>query len=256
MLSFCKQARTCLKILLVSSLFVTGIAYFKRATLPERSKISAELRTDPIQTTTTQKPFSFKYLGDEYLVSPQANYEIKGLLVTHNDITSFWDMYHDENSVDIKDFCLIWGQNVQNEIYNKVKFWSESVSCHYQINDSDTYEDFRGDQLSNNHLLSDSEAVRKKIKLARIGDQVELSGYLVNYSSANHPGFVRESSLVRTDEGGGACEVFYVTDFRFIKKTPRFWYETFAWSKRVFFISLASLFLLFIVIPQLEYRRP
>lgn len=61
---------------------------------------------------------------------------------------------------------------------------------------------------SNMHILPASPAVTKEIGSLRVGNLVELSGYLVGVRENGQWTWV--SSLVRTDSGDGACEVFWV----------------------------------------------
>jgi hypothetical protein len=51
--------------------------------------------------------------------------------------------------------------------------------------------------------------------LVRKGESIDLSGYLVNVKQAEGEEFTWNSSLSREDEGGGSCEVFYVTEIRY-----------------------------------------
>ncbi|MEA3207175.1 MAG: hypothetical protein QOE70_232 [Chthoniobacter sp.] len=61
---------------------------------------------------------------------------------------------------------------------------------------------------ANNHLIAANDAVAAEVRHLRRGEFVRLRGYLVNVSRPD--GFHWNTSLSRTDEGNGACEVFYV----------------------------------------------
>lgn len=63
---------------------------------------------------------------------------------------------------------------------------------------------------ANNHLIPANEAVRDRIDALKVGDIVTIRGKLVE---ARRKGFEAKpwrSSLDRTDEGTGACEIIYV----------------------------------------------
>jgi len=61
---------------------------------------------------------------------------------------------------------------------------------------------------ANNHLIAANAQVAAVIRKLRAGQLVKLRGYLVNVTRAD--GFHWFTSQTRTDNGNGACEVFYV----------------------------------------------
>jgi len=61
---------------------------------------------------------------------------------------------------------------------------------------------------ANMHLMPSSGQIESGLKQVRVGDLVELKGYLVQVTGTN--GFQWRSSLSRTDRGGGACELMWV----------------------------------------------
>jgi hypothetical protein len=76
-------------------------------------------------------------------------------------------------------------------------------------------------QLSNNHLISGDDFIRRQVRKIRIGDQVRVRGYLAGYSS---PGVgKRGTSTTRTDTGDGACETIFVEQFRILEPATSPW---------------------------------
>lgn len=255
MRSLLKSITKTLNALLFFALIVSAISYYKIKGLPDKTAISPLLSENPIQTETERKKFEFNYEGKDYIVEPMFDYELSGLIVTHNNIASITDAYHTSKSVDIKDLCVIWGDNFNDNIHKKLKFWSEAWTCFYQYDDYEIGSKFRGDQLSNNHLLSDKASVRAKIKKAKIGDQIKLRGMLVSYHPKRFPDMARTSSTIRTDQGNGACEVVFVEDFQILKVWQKRWADIYRISKGVLFITLVLKILSFLVFPYLEYRE-
>jgi hypothetical protein len=62
---------------------------------------------------------------------------------------------------------------------------------------------------ANMHLIPAGERIEKTLFAARVGDIVELDGELVDAKRTD--GWFINSSLTREDQGGGACELIYVT---------------------------------------------
>ena len=76
-------------------------------------------------------------------------------------------------------------------------------------------------QLSNNHLISDDDFIRRQTRKIQIGDQIRVRGYLASYS--NPGGGRRGTSTTRTDTGDGACETVFVESFRIVQPATSYW---------------------------------
>jgi hypothetical protein len=227
-------------------------AHQKSIKLPESSALLPINRQPPVQTSTSTPSFTFDWRGKSFLVHPQADYQAQGLILTHNDTGGIGDIYHDSDSVDLKDICIVWGESATSGSYLNGTFHSEPWTCVYTSKAGS--DSIYADEFSNNHLLAGTKAIEDKIRAARIGDQVKFSGFLVNYAPKENPDLLRRSSLVRDDTGDGACEVVFVTHFEILSKANTAW-------RRVEKISLYLIYFLggftllsFVLLPYLEYR--
>ena len=216
--------------LLLLAIGLTGLAAVKRGAFVRHTAILPPLFQDPIQTPTTRPPFAFPYQGETYLVHPVAAYELWGLVVSHNNIHSVTDIYHDRTSVDTKDLCVIWGLNLTRDDFQQVAYWSDPWSCGFAV---PALLLFSPDHLSNNHLITADQRLRDRIDAVRIGDQIHLKGLLVNYSARRMPLAWRTSSTTRHDRGNGACEVVFVEALDILQPGTPGWYTTYTvgwWS--------------------------
>jgi hypothetical protein len=164
-------------------------------------------------------------------------------------------MYHTSDSVDLKDLCVIWGNNITDDNFHKFSFWSDPWTCWYRTEDRQALEDFYGNQLSNNHLISNNDRALETIRNAHIGDQIHLKGMLVNYSDASNPGWTRETSTVRTDTGNGACEVVFVDQIKILKAANTGWWQVRNLSRLVLWITGIGLPLFWLLSIYLEQTR-
>ncbi|HBI97081.1 MAG: hypothetical protein US83_C0009G0020 [Candidatus Falkowbacteria bacterium GW2011_GWC2_38_22] len=229
------------KIAYVVWLVIILTAWFQTKDLPEKTEINSAVYNEPIQSdATSRKDFSFAYRGKDYEVKPLADYELWGLVVSVNNINAWYNFYHDENTVNLKDVCVVWGENARNGSYadKAIKFSSGEWTCYYEWFGR-MQNEFYPNKLSNNHLLSDSEAVRSLIRRANIGDQIHLQGALVDYAE-DGTDWYRKTSLSRDDvnsnsRSGGACEVFFVDDMDFLQRFHPFWNYVWQWKWRIFF---------------------
>jgi len=235
-----------LKIILLFLIAVFIISYFQKDKLPEKEEILPEIYQTPIQDETDAMPFKIERGCITYEITPLYNYELYGLVVSSHKSKSWLDYYHKAwgDFINLKDVCVIWGQNIESGVYREMKFKNGSFTCYMDfkrgVDRNEVYQEFKNDALSNNHLLSDNDALNKEIMKAGDGDQVYLKGYLVKYA---HDDFSRGSSTTRADSGNGACETIYLTDFEIVKSANSVWRAAFAVTKYLI-IVLVVVFLI------------
>lgn len=238
-----------IKIILLIGLFLFFISYFKKNDLPQPEFIINFLYNEPRQEKIELEPFELQKEEFTYEIYPLYSYELYGLIVADYDSENWLDFSHRHDPFNIKDICLIWGDNVKSDIYKKIEYSHGEFTCYYQCKDNSYYQQFSHWQFSNNHLLANNDEIYKRIKKAKVGDQIYLKGYLVNYSVKFSQGnFIgtRNTSTVRTDSGNGACEVIYVNEFKILREENYFFVlisELAKWSIIIcFFLLIINFF--------------
>jgi len=226
----------------------------KREELPAENEILPALKEEPVQEKFDDRAFTLRWRSSDYVLHPVAKYEISGLVVSRNDIGGFTDIYHSADSVDVVDVCMLWGANTRERVYRNSEFWSEPFSCWYRPKRNVSGVPFREDELSNTHILPRDENLARELSAIHLGDQIRLRGKLVNYNPAGASEMLRRSSLTRTDQGNGACEVMFVEEFALLKPGNPGWNKLFVMAKKFFLISLFLKILSFLLFPYLEYR--
>jgi hypothetical protein len=150
-------------------------------------------------------------------VRPVAEYQLTGLVVSHNDVESFADIYHDSTSVDTKDLCLLWGESLETDDFHQVRFSSGPFTCYFRFPSGIRFDPH---ELSNNHLITDDDVIRRRLESVHVGDQVRLGGLLVDYQMEDWRSFWRETSTVRDDDG---CEVIFVETLEVLREGAPLW---------------------------------
>lgn len=211
-------------IIFIASLLIFLTISIYKPPLPNQSEILTEIKSgEPIQSelSADQKGESIvvNIENYEYRLTPLYNYELKGLIVTDYNSDNWLDIRHKDDPGNIKDICVVWGENITNGSYKEVKFTSGEFTCFYRW-ERKLENMVKGSFLSNNHLIPQSEIVSSAIKKSKLGDQVRVKGILADYSVYvdGKEIFKRKSSTVRNDSGNGACEIIYVTDFEILQK--------------------------------------
>ena len=237
-----------LQVALVIALLVWGWAWQQTRSLPPREAILPELLEEPRQRSTDRAAFGFEYRGLAYEVKPVAGYDLHGLVVSHNDIQGIADIYHDEDSVDTKDLCVVWGANLQGDDYRKARYESTPHFCFVSWGEGVRFDLAA---MSNSHLVTDRDDLRAALARVHIGDQVRFSGMLVNYRDMRHPEYWRNTSTSRTDQGNGACEVVFFEELEVLKP-----HATRAWGvRRVMPWVTGTLVLMMLVVAGTTSKR-
>lgn len=244
-----KLFKKTIKIILLIAIIIFIYSYFQKDRLPKKEDILPELYQAPIQTETSEASFKAERGGIVYNITPLFDYELYGLVVSGHNSKSWLDYYHEkwEDFINLKDVCVVWGDNIETGVYQELKFKNGSYTCYIDsksgVDKNAAYQKFKNEALSNNHLLSTDESINKKVMKAQKGDQVYFKGYLVQYA---HDDFQRGSSVTRVDAGNGACETIYLTDFKIIKGASAFWRIAYSFSMYLIIVSIIILlFLLF-----------
>lgn len=227
------------------------ITYFYKDTIPDPGYYDIAGLEPPRQSPTADPAFTTVVNEQEYTVTPKFNYELDGVIVSYHDADAFGDIWHHKrwkDFINLRDLCVIWGENVATGVYQNMQFSNDSWTCWASWPDRETGELFNMTALSNNHLLTDDEAVKTALMAAEPGDHIRLRGVLAEYSNTA-ANFQRGTSTVRTDTGNGACETIYLDEFEIISKAnpkPRRLFELAKWLT---IISAIGFSIMFVVAP-------
>ena len=228
-----RRALGFLTLALIAVLFLAGKL---KGGFPDASEIDPALLNEPLQQATEREPFEMVHEGHTIRVRPVAEYELWGLVVSHNNIQSVADIYHDSSSLDTKDLCVVWGSNLTSGELGKVSFESGPWTCYYSYPEGVR---FAGSEMSNSHLITDQESLRADLDAIRVGDQIRVKGALVNYQLDDWRDYWRRSSTVRNDSGNGACEVLFFEEIEVLVPGTPLWYTAF--NGALFLLTLVPL---------------
>ena len=222
---------------IIVSFVVLVVAFWNRNAIPADIDFVDAIHSEPSQSPTRKSGFDVVYNDTQYRVEPEFDYDITGMVVSYR--------YHDGNSrmhrrandhLNMLDVCVIWGENTANPRLDKIDFWNGIFTCNVQTRDELAWRAFDMYKLSNNHLISDRDAIRERVSGLRIGDQIRVRGYLASYT--NPAGGTRGTSTTRLDTGDGACETIYVEQFDVLRPAASGWRRT-MWV--ALFVLVASL---------------
>lgn len=197
------------------------VCFWNRDRVPDMQPAAAELKLEPRQSATDERPFDVRYNDIDYRVAPEFDYELSGLIVSyrHHDGESRMHRRASDH-LNMLDLCVIWGSNLEHPDINALDFWNGIFTCNVKTRSTEAWQAFDMHQLSNNHLIADSDEIRSAVQDVQIGDQVRIRGWLSSYRG---PAGTRGTSTTRRDTGDGACETIYVREFTVIKAAQSPW---------------------------------
>jgi len=210
------------KLFLAATFAWLLLSFWKRNDLPGEIDYVDEVLNEPTQNASSKSAFDASFGGVNYRVEPEFDYELYGMVVSfrHHDGQS--RMHRQSNDhLNMLDVCVIWGDNIANPHLGKINFWNGIFTCNFQTRDQAAWDAFDIYQVSNNHLISDDNSIRDRVKSIRIGDQIRIRGHLASYASEG--GGERGTSTTRMDTGDGACETIYVEKFEIVAAATSYW---------------------------------
>lgn len=240
---------------LLASIATMAATYLLKDERPDPDYYDFDQLGAPVQTATQATAFSTEVNGQRYLIKPLFDYQLEGVVVSYHDADSMADIWHHgrwQDFINVRDLCVVWGNNVRSGVYRDMDFSNDSWTCWAYWPDRETRARFSMTQLSNNHLLSDDEDLKSMLMAARPGDHIRLRGMLAAYANPGN-GFQRGSSTTRTDTGNGACETIFLQDFEIINEANPGIRTLYAASKWLSVVSLFGFIVMFIVAPV---RKP
>jgi len=244
------------RIIFLLLLLLLLFSFFQKERLPSNFDVDDRLYQDPIQTKVDKDVFQIEKNRIVYKIEPLYEYELYGMIVSYHHSDSLFDYYHMKWSdfLNVKDICVIWGDNIKEKVYESLEFKNGSWTCYVEGSRKDLNQ-LKENELSNNHLLSDKKEVSDSIIRSGIGDQIYLKGYLVKYSIIDG-NFSRGTSVTRDDKKGGACETIYVTDFIILDRANYYWHLIFSISKYsiIAYLILYIIFLFYKLVRRYHFK--
>ena len=206
------------KILFLLSFVSLLIVSFYLFPLPEHTEIIPHIKDlSPVIEPIKKEPYKTDFDGVTYKITPLYSYEAYGVIVEHYDSDNWLDVIHEGDPAQTKDICIVWGENIKNDIYRKVKYSHGEFTCFVETDSREVWQQFNQNELTNNHLIPANDELEKLLKKTKIGDQVYIKGMLVNYEILDEDGNkVRWRTTSSTMEDRD-CEVVFVEDYEIIK---------------------------------------
>lgn len=177
-----------------------------------RDATPIDTSSDPVQVALDPlPPVALRRGGIDYLLTPKAHYVLRGIVLG----TSVYH-YDDRHALAPCDAAMCWGDLVEGRLYSQLK-WSQSMRWYWWRYDGSFGHDndWVARRSSNTHIIPANTNLERAAKRLQVGRPAELEGDLVSVEW--RVGGLRKwwnTSLSRTDQGDGSCEILYLTKVR------------------------------------------
>jgi hypothetical protein len=221
------RVHSLVKVLFFGSLAAIAVAWWFKDLPPPPERLNVDVLEPPVQKAVRKPPFDVSVNGGTYRIQPRYSYDLNAVVVSLHHSDSWWDHAHREwgDFINVMDLCVAWGEGVRSGTYRRVSFSNSQWECHFSFSSMEAATGFHANEVSNNHIVTDDPAVARALKNVRVGDQIRLQGYLIDYATLKdgRVAGTRVSSDNREDTGPGACEVLYIESLDKLKSANRNW---------------------------------
>ena len=225
---FCRLSLIIFIIIVINSI-LGDILFRIKFSFPHVSsttQVSINTYNDPIQNMLDNAKY-MKVNGEKYkyVIQPQAEYSLSGLVVAKNNNFWFRDVMRSEfDDVFLIDLGIAWGElaSKPKELHKHWKFKStktlgqaRQLQWRAKPPYNNTYWDLNyvSSHVSHTHIIPANANVMGALLKVKKNDIVKIDGYLVDIYNGKGK-TLGKSSLSRTDtdatsRGYGACEEMY-----------------------------------------------
>lgn len=182
-------------------LIVASIAWWWWSTRPIRHAPGVLVPAPPVQESEPPRE-----LGeiDGFHLTAFARYTLRGRVLG-------WKRYHSgiQSRLVPVDVATGWGRMSDQAVLDRFVLTMGNRFFFYEWRGQPPLpRDEIMRSAANNHVVAGSDAVAKAVNRLRVGELVEMRGWLVD--AVGPDGFRWSSSRRRDDTGNGACELFFV----------------------------------------------
>ncbi len=157
------------------------------------------VKEEPVQRSTSAPGWE----KDGYRITPLAEFEARAVILHLKTYSG-----GRESDLSPIDLALGWGPMSDQNIIDRLEISQSGRWYEYRAKVLPLPQKVIGASSSNMHIIPADADVEEALNELHRGDVISFSGFLVEIRASDGWGW--RSSLSRTDEGTGACEVVWV----------------------------------------------
>lgn len=188
-----------LAALVLGGLVFQGVPAWRHRALSRPPGVLAA--QEPLQKPTVARP----YRQGRYTIEPLQDFEVRARILSV-------ETYRFDPVADLApmDLALGWGRMSDSAVLASIDISQGQRFYHWRTDAPPIPLQEIVEHSANMHIIPASSAVARRLQGLRPGQVVNLRGWLVEVRGDD--GGVWRSSLIRQDQGAGACEIVVVQD--------------------------------------------
>lgn len=140
--------------------------------------------------------------GDIALTT-RARFDITARVLSRKDYS-----WGDDAKLIPEDLALGWGRMSDSAVLSKIEITQSDRFYYWHVTDFPIPRREIETSSANMHMIPADDGVKDQLEQVRVGQVVNIQGFLVDASRAD--GWHWNTSMTREDTGAGACELVYV----------------------------------------------
>ena len=169
---------------------------------------------EPYQEETDEEAFEVETRKGTVTLTPRAEFDVSAVVAGAERYR-----LDRESFLSPVDLVLTWGELPEEPYKSQVSYDQSARFYFWRVPTRELDLRYIQAHSSNMHMIPGSANVRRALLSVDPGDEVRVSGYLVDAATAE--GYNWRSSLSRTDSGPGACELVWVEELQIGRKLYR-----------------------------------
>lgn len=196
------------KLLFVSILLIVAGIIFKAPFSDVTYGPGVKAPDEPEQSGTSAGAFFYKDIE----IKPQAEFGVEAKVLAKKNYS-----FDSESIVSPVDLALGWGRMSDESILENINISQRKRFYYWQVDQFPIPRKEIEHHSANMHLIPANDEIARQIDRVKAGEIVRFNGFLVNLKRNN--GWYWNSSMTRTDTGGGACELVWVEEFEIVHQS-------------------------------------
>lgn len=162
---------------------------------------------EPVQAETDRAAFAMETSEGRVTIQPRASFDIAAVVAAS-------EIYRFDTSAFLSpvDLVLTWGQLPDEPYDGEVNYSQTGRFYFWSTRSSELDLGYIQSHSSNMHMIPATPNLKRALQSLDGGDRIRLRGLLVDASTAE--GFTWGTSMSRTDDGPGACELVWVEELQ------------------------------------------
>ena len=165
-----------------------------------------DVGAEPAQTAADMKPFEHVAREKRYRIAPRFAWDESARVLSEEPY-----ILGAAGALIPEDWVLGWGPVLAPPYAGKIHYTQTSRFYMWGTSDGRLDRETVVTHTAHTHISPASARLRRAAACVRKGDDVRLEGWLVDVDGIDDPSFHWKTSVSRSDEGPGGCEIVYLT---------------------------------------------